>query len=99
MTPEVESRAAELRQARVPFVHARVVRAERPTSAKPGDQAVVLPDGSPGTITASSTDILGEVVPEDASTVLSLEGIRRLRELVGTLKPARGSTSGAKTRK
>ena len=46
MNPEVESRAAELRQARVPFVHARVVRAERPTSAKPGDQAVVLPDGS-----------------------------------------------------
>jgi len=46
VNPEVESRAAELRRARVPFVHARVVRAERPTSAKPGDQAVVLPDGS-----------------------------------------------------
>lgn len=46
MNPEIESRAAELRQERVPFVHARVVRAERPTSAKPGDQAVVLPDGS-----------------------------------------------------
>ncbi|HET9607972.1 MAG TPA: XdhC family protein [Acidimicrobiales bacterium] len=46
MNPEIESRAAELREARVPFVHARVVRAERPTSAKPGDQAVVLPDGS-----------------------------------------------------
>jgi xanthine dehydrogenase accessory factor len=27
-------------------VHARVVRAERPTSAKPGDSAVVLPDGT-----------------------------------------------------
>ena len=46
MSPEIESRAAVLRQERVPFVHARVVRAERPTSAKPGDQAVVLPDGS-----------------------------------------------------
>ena len=46
MNPEIESRAAELRRERVPFVHARVVRAERPTSAKPGDQAVVLPDGS-----------------------------------------------------
>ena len=46
MNPEIESRAAALRQERVPFVHARVVRAERPTSAKPGDQAVVLPDGS-----------------------------------------------------
>lgn len=46
MNPEVERRAAELRRERVPFVHARVVRVERPTSAKPGDEAVVLPDGS-----------------------------------------------------
>jgi xanthine dehydrogenase accessory factor len=46
VNPEIESRAAELRRAGVPFVHARVVRAERPTAAKPGDQAVVLPDGS-----------------------------------------------------
>jgi xanthine dehydrogenase accessory factor len=30
----------------VPFVHARVVRAERPTSARPGDEALVLPDGT-----------------------------------------------------
>ena len=43
---EVESRAHELRAARVPFVHARVVRAERPTSAKPGDEAVVFADGT-----------------------------------------------------
>jgi xanthine dehydrogenase accessory factor len=46
VNPEVEDRANELRRQRVPFVHARVVRAERPTSAKPGDEAVVLPDGS-----------------------------------------------------
>ena len=46
MNPEVEDRAAALRRQRVPFVHARVVRAERPTSAKPGDEAVVLPDGT-----------------------------------------------------
>jgi xanthine dehydrogenase accessory factor len=43
---EVEARAAALRADRVPFVHARVVRAERPTSAKPGDEAVVFPDGT-----------------------------------------------------
>jgi xanthine dehydrogenase accessory factor len=30
----------------VPFVHARVVLAERPTSAKPGDEALVLGDGT-----------------------------------------------------
>lgn len=40
------SRAAELRGGRVPFVHARVVLAESPTSAKPGDEAIVLADGS-----------------------------------------------------
>ena len=31
---------------RVPFVHARVVLAERPTSAKPGDEAIILADGT-----------------------------------------------------
>jgi xanthine dehydrogenase accessory factor len=46
VNPAVEERAADLRHQRLPFVHARVVRAERPTSAKPGDEAVVLPDGS-----------------------------------------------------
>jgi xanthine dehydrogenase accessory factor len=42
----LEARAAELRRQRVPFVHARVVLAERPTSARPGDEAIVLPDGT-----------------------------------------------------
>jgi xanthine dehydrogenase accessory factor len=46
VNPDVEDRAAELRRDRVPFVLARVVRAERPTSAKPGDEAVVLQDGT-----------------------------------------------------
>jgi xanthine dehydrogenase accessory factor len=46
VNPQVEERATALRRDRVPFVHARVVRAERPTSAKPGDEAVVLPDGT-----------------------------------------------------
>jgi len=46
VNPTVAARADELRQARLPFVHARVVRAERPTSAKPGDEAVVLADGT-----------------------------------------------------
>jgi xanthine dehydrogenase accessory factor len=40
------ARADELRSARMPFVHARVVLAERPTSAKPGDEALVLADGT-----------------------------------------------------
>jgi len=42
----IDARAAELRVARVPYVHARVVLAEAPTSAKPGAEALVLPDGT-----------------------------------------------------
>ncbi len=41
----LEVRSAQLRADRVPFVHARVVVAERPTSAKPGDEAIVFADG------------------------------------------------------
>ena len=43
---ELAGRAAELRRQRAAFVHARVVLAERPTSAKPGDEAIVLADGT-----------------------------------------------------
>ena len=40
------SAADELRRARRPFVRVTVISAERPTSAKPGDTAVVLADGT-----------------------------------------------------
>lgn len=40
------TRVAELVEARVPFVLATVVRAEMPTSARPGDAAIILADGS-----------------------------------------------------
>ncbi|MDH3302431.1 MAG: XdhC family protein [Acidimicrobiia bacterium] len=40
-----DGRAIELRATRMPFVSATVVRAERPTSAKAGDTAIVLPNG------------------------------------------------------
>jgi xanthine dehydrogenase accessory factor len=43
--PALLGRAEQLRAARTPFVLATVVRAERPTSARPGDRALVLPDG------------------------------------------------------
>jgi len=45
-TRAVHERAERLRADGVPFVHARVVLAERPTSAKPGDEAIVLLDGT-----------------------------------------------------
>jgi xanthine dehydrogenase accessory factor len=40
------ARVRELSAERVPFVHATVVRAQIPSSAKAGDDAVVLPDGT-----------------------------------------------------
>ncbi|SFN95137.1 xanthine dehydrogenase accessory factor [Pseudonocardia ammonioxydans] len=43
---ELVARAGVLRAGRTPFVLATVVRAERPTSARPGDSALVLPDGT-----------------------------------------------------
>lgn len=43
---ELREKAEQLQADRVPFVHARVVLAERPTSSKPGDEAIVLADGT-----------------------------------------------------
>nr|WP_239132269.1 XdhC family protein [Actinoplanes durhamensis] len=42
----IASRVHELTVQRRPFVHATVVRAQQPTSAVPGDDAVILDDGS-----------------------------------------------------
>ena len=44
--PDLRERADALRAGRTPFVVATVVRAERPTSAKAGDRALILPDGA-----------------------------------------------------
>jgi len=60
---------------------------------------VVLPDGSPGTIQAGATDVLGEAPPAGPGTVLSTEGMQQLRELVILLTPAKRSTFRPKTRK
>lgn len=63
-------RAGELRSGRTPFVLATVVRAERPTSARPGDAALVLPDGT----------LEGFVGGACAESTTRLEGLRMLRE-------------------
>ena len=60
---------------------------------------VVLPDGSPGTIPATATDVLGSSPAEAITSTLSVEGVRRLRQLLDTLRPAGGSRKGAQTRK
>ncbi len=46
MAHRMTLRMRELAIARVPFVHATVVRAQVPTSARPGDDAIILADGS-----------------------------------------------------
>ena len=42
----MSARMGELLGEKVPFVHATVVRAQAPTSARPGDDAIVLGDGT-----------------------------------------------------
>jgi hypothetical protein len=60
---------------------------------------VVLPDGSPGTIPVDVTDLLGAMAAPGPAAVLTVEGVRSLRSLVGALTPAKRSTSRVKTRK
>jgi xanthine dehydrogenase accessory factor len=42
----ISERARELMATRTPFVHATVVRAQPPTSSYPGDEAILLADGT-----------------------------------------------------
>ncbi|QGN48597.1 XdhC family protein [Micromonospora sp. WMMD558] len=76
MTPvDLFARADGLRAQRTPFVLATVVRAERPTSAKPGYRAIVLPDGT----------IEGFVGGACAESTVRLQSLRLLRTGESTL--------------
>ncbi|MGQ4415509.1 XdhC family protein [Streptomyces sp. SAS_269] len=66
---ELLTRADVLRHGRTPFVLATVVHVERPTSARPGDSALVLPDGT----------VEGFVGGSCAETTVQLQGLRVLR--------------------
>lgn len=68
-TRAIDEHADRLRAERVPFVVARVVLAERPTSAKPGDSAIVLADGT----------IEGFVGGQCAVSTLRTQGLEILR--------------------
>jgi len=68
-------RADQLREGRTPFVLATVVRAERPTSAKAGDRALVLADGT----------IEGFVGGTCAESTVRLQGLRLLATGESTL--------------
>lgn len=71
----VLTRVDALRSGRTPFVLATVVRAERPTSAKPGDRALVLPDGT----------MEGFVGGTCAESTVRLQGLRLLATGESTL--------------
>jgi xanthine dehydrogenase accessory factor len=75
MRTDLLSRAEALRAARTPYVLATVVRAERPTSAKPGDSALVLPDG----------EMDGLVGGTCAESTVRLQGLRLLETGASTL--------------
>jgi xanthine dehydrogenase accessory factor len=70
---ELAGRAEALAAAGTPFVWATVVRAERPTSAKPGDSALVLADGqvdgfvggdcAESTVRVQALEVLGTGTP------------------------------------
>jgi xanthine dehydrogenase accessory factor len=72
---QVLRRAGALRDAGTPFVLATVVRAERPTSARAGDNALVLPDGT----------VEGFVGGTCAESTVRVEGLRLLRDRASTL--------------
>ncbi len=74
-TRAVHERAEALRAEGTPFVHARVVLAERPTSAKPGDEALVLADGTiegfvGGQCAQATVRAQGLAILESGSTLL-----------------------------
>ncbi len=75
MRTDVSQRTAHLRRERTPYVLATVVRAQRPTSAKPGDRAVMLADGTlegfiGGTCAESTVRLQGMALLETGSSVL-----------------------------
>jgi hypothetical protein len=60
---------------------------------------VTLPDGTPGTIRADATNILGDVQPQAPEVVLSTEGLRNLHRLALTFGSTQQRRRGTKARK
>ena len=85
---ELMNRAADLRRARTPYVMATVVRVKRPTSAKPGDRALILGDGT----------LEGFVGGACAESTVRLQGLRVLetgRSVLLRVRPGEGSGDSA----
>lgn len=94
MTPNADSlaaRANELAGRREPFVHATVVRAQRPTSAHAGDTALVLPTGEiQGFVGGNCVEAS---VREYSQQVLATQEPLLLRVVPG--EPSRSAEEGA----
>jgi xanthine dehydrogenase accessory factor len=93
-TSRIESRRRELTEQRRRFVEATVVRAQCPTSTRPGDMAVVLPDGS-------IEGFVGGQCAEESVRVAALDVIEQGEATLLRILPGDGDTfpdaPGAKT--
>jgi xanthine dehydrogenase accessory factor len=76
----IAERAQTLTRQRTPFVHATVVRAQEPTSARPGDAAVILSDGS-------IEGFVGGVCAENSVRAAALDTLRNGRTLLLRVLP------------
>jgi xanthine dehydrogenase accessory factor len=88
MTEDILEQASVLRRRGEPFALATVVRAEAPTSAKPGAKAIVLGDGT----------VSGWVGGACAEPVVTREALKALRDgrprLIGLVGDRAGSRGG-----
>ena len=76
----LERRMADLHDRRVPYVKATVVRAHRPASARPGDTAIVLEDGT-------IEGFVGGVCAEATVRLQALRALRRGEALLLRISP------------
>lgn len=86
MRDRVAARTVELSEARVPFVHATVVRAQHPTSAHAGDTALVHPDGR-------IEGFVGGVCAESSLRLHALEALRSGEPLLLRVAPGAPGTT------
>jgi xanthine dehydrogenase accessory factor len=95
--PDIADRSASLRREGIPFVHATVVLADRPTSAKPGDEAIVFTDG---TIEGFVGGTCAESTVRAQSLALLDSGEPLLLRITASPEPgeAASSTAGGSTR-
>jgi len=80
MSAHISARMAELAGRHVPFVHATVVRAEHPTSAHAGDDAIVLADGT-------IEGFVGGQCAEQSVRTAALDTLRERRSLLLRVLP------------